>query len=94
VPDTEKAQRLQRLLAVQESILSARNAALLGRRFEVLADGPSRLDTSMSRGRTRCNRIVHFPADTPTRGGFLDVTITRAHAHSLTGEPARNAPVA
>ena len=94
VPEDEKADRLQRLLALQESILSARNAALLGRTFQVLACGPSRLDPSMERGRTRCNRIVHFPAASPTSGGFLDVRITRAHAHSLTGEPAGGAPAA
>jgi tRNA-2-methylthio-N6-dimethylallyladenosine synthase len=94
VPEDEKALRLQRLLAVQESIQSARNVTLLGRTFQVLADGPSRLDASMSRGRTRCNRIVHFPAESQTSGGFLDVRITRAHAHSLTGEPAGSAPAA
>jgi tRNA-2-methylthio-N6-dimethylallyladenosine synthase len=94
VAEGEKAERLQRLLALQESILSVRNAALLGRTFEVLADGPSRLDAAMTRGRTRCNRIVHFPAESPTRAGFLDVTITRAHAHSLTGKPTRSAPAA
>jgi len=93
IPEDEKADRLQRLLALQGSIQSARNTGLLGRTFEVLADGPSPLDASMSRGRTRCNRIVHFPAKSSTSGGFLEVRITRAHAHSLTGEPAGNARV-
>jgi tRNA-2-methylthio-N6-dimethylallyladenosine synthase len=94
VPEDVKADRLQRLLALQESILASRNTSLVGRTFEVLADGPSRLDAAMSRGRTRCNRIVHFPAESPTRAGFLDLKITRAHAHSLTGTPPRTAPTA
>jgi tRNA-2-methylthio-N6-dimethylallyladenosine synthase len=88
VPEAVKADRLRRLLARQDDILSRRHAGLVGRTFEVLIDGTSRLHPGVARGRTRCNRIVHVPADAPTRNGFLDVRITRAHAHSLTGEPA------
>jgi tRNA-2-methylthio-N6-dimethylallyladenosine synthase len=94
VGEEVKAERLRRLLALQESLQSERNAGLVGRTFQVLADGASRLDASMARGRTRCNRIVHFPSDATTRGGFLDVRITRGHAHSLTGEPVNRAPAA
>ena len=94
VPETVKSERLQRLLALQDEIVSDCNASLVGRIFEILIDGPSRMDAAIARGRTRCNRIVHVPAETPTRGGFLDVRIARAHAHSLTGEPLRQAPAA
>jgi hypothetical protein len=37
---------------------------------------------------------VHVPADARTRNGFLDVRISRAHAHSLTGEPLEATPAA
>jgi tRNA-2-methylthio-N6-dimethylallyladenosine synthase len=94
IPDEVKTDRLHRLLAAHDSIQRRLNDALVGRTFEVLADGESRLDAGMARGRTRCNRIVHFPATVPTRGGFLDLRIVRAHAHSLTGEPAGSAPAA
>ncbi len=94
VPEETKNDRLRRLLAAHDRIQKRLNEALVGSTFEVLADGPSRLDAGMARGRTRCNRIVHFPATVPTRGGFLDLRIVRAHAHSLTGEPAGGAPPA
>ena len=94
VPEPTKNDRLRRLLATHDRIQSRLNETLVGRTFEVLADGASRLDAGMARGRTRCNRIVHFPATVPTRGGFLDLRIVRAHAHSLTGEPAGSAPAA
>ncbi|HKQ98835.1 MAG TPA: tRNA (N6-isopentenyl adenosine(37)-C2)-methylthiotransferase MiaB [Candidatus Polarisedimenticolia bacterium] len=94
VPEPVKTDRLHRLLEIHDRIQKRHNDTLVGRTFEVLADGPSRLDADMARGRTRCNRIVHFPATVPTRGGFLDLRIVRAHAHSLTGEPAGDAPAA
>jgi len=81
-----KRQRLQELLAVQESIQTRRNGALVGTVFEVLVDGRGRVDNGLLKGRTRCNRIVHF-AGCARRGEFVDVRITRANAHSLIGEP-------
>jgi tRNA-2-methylthio-N6-dimethylallyladenosine synthase len=86
----EKEARLQRLLEVQGEIQAARNRTMVGRTFEVLADGPSRMDPGVPKGRTRCNRIVHLPAESAGRG-FLMVRIIRAHAHSLTGEPVATA---
>jgi tRNA-2-methylthio-N6-dimethylallyladenosine synthase len=93
IPETEKADRLRRLLALQEEIQGAHNAALVGRTFEVLMDGESRMDPGVPKGRTRCNRIVHVPALRRAEG-ILDVRITRAHAHSLSGVPAAAAPAA
>jgi tRNA-2-methylthio-N6-dimethylallyladenosine synthase len=85
----ERQERLRELLAAQDEILARRQAALVGRVFEVLVDGRSRLDAGAWRGRTTCNRIVHFAADHGRPGAFVPVRITRAHAHSLSGEPAR-----
>ena len=86
LPDEVMQARLQELLALQEAIQKRRNEALVGRAFEVLVDGSGRLDNGLAKGRTSCNRIVHFPA-TVGRGSFLEVRITRANAHSLIGEP-------
>ena len=86
--------RLRSLLALQEEIQTRRNAALIGRVFEVLVEGPSRLDTRMLKGRTTCNRIVHLPENAATAGDFVHARITRAHAHSLTGEVVHAADVA
>jgi tRNA-2-methylthio-N6-dimethylallyladenosine synthase len=93
VPEVEKAARLRRLLTLQEQIQGARNSDLVGRTFEVLMDGESRMDPEVAKGRTRCNRIVHVPA-LGRAEGILDVRITRAHAHSLSGVPASTAPAA
>ena len=92
LPENVKQARLRELLALQESIQIRRNGGLIGRTFEVLVDGTGRLDNGLLKGRTRCNRIVHFPGPA-RRGEFVEVEITRAHAHSLVGEtrPTRGA---
>ncbi|MFQ5876134.1 MAG: tRNA (N6-isopentenyl adenosine(37)-C2)-methylthiotransferase MiaB [Acidobacteriota bacterium] len=89
-----KADRLRRLLALQEEMSLARNASLVGRTFEVLIDGRSRMDPATLKGRTTCNRIVNVAGSDPSRRGFLTVRITRGHAHSLTGVPLEGARAA
>jgi tRNA-2-methylthio-N6-dimethylallyladenosine synthase len=93
VPQDIQAGRLQRLLALQETLQRRTNEGLVGRTLEVLVDGASRLDGGVPKGRTRCNRIVHLPADLPPGSRFLEARIVRAHPHSLTGE-LRTAPPA
>ena len=88
VPAEIQAGRLQRLLSLQETLQRSANQGLVGRTFEVLVDGASRLDGDVPKGRTRCNRIVHLPADLPPGSRFLEARIVRAYPHSLTGEPA------
>jgi tRNA-2-methylthio-N6-dimethylallyladenosine synthase len=92
--ENEKQARLRALLALQEEIQARRNGALVGRVFEVLVDGPSRMDERMLKGRTTCNRIVHLPADAAPAGAFVAARIVRSHPHSLTGEPVGAADVA
>ena len=87
VPEDDKSARLQELLGVQDAIVSRRNAEAVGRTYEVLIDGRSTLDETMLKGRTTCNRIVNIRRDLPAGTRFIDVRITRAHAHSLSGEP-------
>jgi tRNA-2-methylthio-N6-dimethylallyladenosine synthase len=85
LPEEAKLERLRELLSLQETIQTRRNQSLVGGVFEVLVDGVGRLDNGLLKGRTRCNRIVHF--DGPAqRGEFLDVRITHAHSHSLVGK--------
>ncbi|HEU4403404.1 MAG TPA: tRNA (N6-isopentenyl adenosine(37)-C2)-methylthiotransferase MiaB [Candidatus Polarisedimenticolia bacterium] len=90
----ESRTRLVTLLQMQEEIQERLNRSLIGRTFEVLLDGPSRRDDGVVKGRTSCNRIVHVPQAAPDANGFLRVRITRAHAHSLTGQPLAHADVA
>src|SRR5262249_51881050 len=91
IPREIQEERLQRLLGLQEVLSRQANDRLVGRTLEVLVDGASRLDGDVPKGRTRCNRIVHLPANLPPGSRFLEARIVRAHPHSLTGEP-RPAP--
>ena len=86
VPDEVAAERLSRLLALQEGVQVATHGGLVGRQFEVLieeSDGKSR-----SRGRTPCNRIVHVEGESPEAGVYTRVTITRGLPNSLIGRLA------
>lgn len=87
LPEEVMQARLQEVLSLQDGIQKRRNESLVGRTFDVLVDGAGRLDNGLAKGRTRCNRIVHFPA-IATRGSLLPVRIIRANSHSLIGEPA------
>jgi tRNA-2-methylthio-N6-dimethylallyladenosine synthase len=81
----EASDRLSRLLALQEELQAEMNQGLVGRRFEVLVEDadPSRL----SRGRTACNRVIHFDASR-TRvqaGAYVFIEVTRGLPNSLLG---------
>jgi tRNA-2-methylthio-N6-dimethylallyladenosine synthase len=84
VPAETAAERLARLLALQEEIQAGLNRELVGRVFEVLIEGLDR--KSQSRGRTPCNRIVHVESGpSPSPGEYARVEITRGLPNSLMG---------
>lgn len=88
VPDEVAAERLARLLALQEELQAETNRRLVGRQFEVLIEGTDR--KGQSRGRTLCNRIVHIekqPRDLAP-GSFVAVRIVRGLPNSLVAELA------
>jgi len=83
------AERFERLRVVVERSALAKHRARIGRVEEVLVEGPSKKDGSLLTGRTRQNKLVHFPAggNGPLRPGtFADVRITGAAPHHLQGE--------
>ncbi len=94
LPEPVKKERLGVVLKTQEGIQARRNAALVGRVFEVLIDGRTRGDAQALKGRTRCNRIVHLPPGVAPEERLVRVRITLAHAHSLSGEPVAGAHAA
>ncbi len=85
IPESVKAERFGRLLAVQNRISLEKNLAYLGRTERVLVEGISKNDPAMLTGRNEKNRLVHFAGDHSLIGSFADVEITEADTYSLTG---------
>lgn len=84
VPLAEKRERLHRVEALQEEIARGLHAELLGQEVEVLVE---RQKEGRWQGRTRTNKLVHFPGTTADLAGELVTTrITATSPWSLQGE--------
>jgi tRNA-2-methylthio-N6-dimethylallyladenosine synthase len=92
IPKEVVQERFERLVAVQERISLERNGETLGRTEEVLVEGLSKKDSSRATGRTRSNKLVHFPSDGAEEGSLRTVRITGSHPHYLDGEPIGGSP--
>ena len=82
-------ERMRRLTEVVERHALAKHQARIGRTESLLLEGPSKNDDTMWSGRTRQNKLVHFPAGratTPVVGGTADVVVTYAAPHWLRGD--------
>ena len=77
--------RFQRLVQIQNRISEEKNAEMVGRRVEVLVEGPSRKDHRVVKSRTRGGKIVHLRGEIPA-GTFLQAEITVARRHHMMGE--------
>ncbi len=87
VPADVVAERFARLLTVIERSARARHEARVGRIEEVVVEGPSKRDERLLTGRTRQNKLVHFPSESPLRVGTIAIVdVVGAGAHSLRGE--------
>jgi tRNA-2-methylthio-N6-dimethylallyladenosine synthase len=96
VPADVVAERFERLRVVVERSALAKHRARVGRVEEVLIEGPSKKDPNVLTGRTRQNKLVHFPAPDsapasaappPLAGGaYATVLVTDAAPHHLRGE--------
>ena len=84
IPKDVVQERFDRLVALQERISLEKMDAMHGRVFEVLVEGTGR--KGGVQGRTRTNKVVHLPGETPP-GTFLHARIVSAHPHHLVGEP-------
>ena len=77
-------ERFARLRLVVERAALRRHEARVGRIEEVLIEGPSKRDPSVTSGRTRQNKLVHFTPPRPLRtGSYATVEITRGAPHFL-----------
>ena len=61
VPLDVKKERLNRLMEVQNENSLAKNKLLIGKKVEVLAEGPSQSNNEIWTGRTRTNKLVLWP---------------------------------
>jgi tRNA-2-methylthio-N6-dimethylallyladenosine synthase len=87
VPAEVCAERFERLRVVVERSALARHRARVGATEEATVEGPSRKDPTVTTGRTEHNKLVHFRSGQVLRPGtYVDVRVTRAAPHHLTGE--------
>jgi tRNA-2-methylthio-N6-dimethylallyladenosine synthase len=84
VPEEAKRERIERLVELVQRIAHERNESRVGRTEEVLAEGPSRTDPALLRGRTRRNVTVNF-VGTSAPGSLVDVHIEAATSTTLKG---------
>jgi tRNA-2-methylthio-N6-dimethylallyladenosine synthase len=81
-------ERFERLKQVLDRSSVRKHEARVGRREEVLVEGPSKRDERMLSGRTRQGKLIHFPViDEPLRAGSLVlVDVVHGAPHHLMGE--------
>ncbi len=92
VPPAEKRERLIRLTELQNRISLEINERLPGKRVELLVEGRSKNNPAMQSGRTRTNKIVHFPGEDDLTGSLVEVEITGAYTWYLAGERKSYSP--
>jgi tRNA-2-methylthio-N6-dimethylallyladenosine synthase len=86
VQDDVIKERFARLIEVQDRISHRRNREMVGRRVEVLSEGPSKRDLDVATTRTRTAKLVHVAGSHPS-GSFFDVDVIASKPHHLLGRP-------
>src|SRR5919199_1727754 len=91
VPAEVVGERFQRLLALQERIALEHNRSLVGTEVELLVErASSKTDATRMSGRTRSNKLCHFPVPEATAiepGDLVTVRVERAAPHHLMAGP-------
>lgn len=87
IPTAEKNERLRQLMDLQNSVSLKKNELWIGQTAEVLVDGPSKSNSDIMSGRTRCNRLVLWsPTDKDLPGQLRRLKISSAQTFLLRGE--------
>ena len=89
VPADVAADRMERLRNVVERSALVKHDGRVGRTEEVVVEGPSKRDPSITTGRTGQNKLVHFASPegrTVAEGSYATVRVTGAARHHLTGD--------
>lgn len=87
VPEEVKVARNHDLLEIVNAISQRITATYVGRRVEVLCEGPSKTNKARLTGRTRTNKIVVFEGPRRLIGQIFDVRIDHASPFTLYGDP-------
>lgn len=85
LPEHEKYERLRFLNSVISEVSYRRNKRYLGKKVELLVEGPSQRNPARLTGRTRTNKIVNFEGSSELTGRLVDVTIESASPWALRG---------
>ncbi len=85
VPTDVISERFNRLAETQNRSSLIRNQEMVGRRYEVLTEGPSKKDKAVAATRTRGGKQVHVPGEFAP-GQLFQVEVRSAHPHHLIGE--------
>jgi tRNA-2-methylthio-N6-dimethylallyladenosine synthase len=88
VEERTKEERNQDLLNVVNGSARRSGERLVGKRVEILCEGPSKTNARRLMGRTGSNKIVVFEGGENLAGEIFDVHITQANGFSLYGTPA------
>jgi tRNA-2-methylthio-N6-dimethylallyladenosine synthase len=88
LPDAVKEARNQELLGLVNRIAREKSAALVGRRVEILCEGPSKNNPDRLSGRTRTNKVVVFEGAPRHVGQIFELRITETTGFTLYGDPA------
>lgn len=86
IPEEVKQDRLQRLMELQEGIVSKQRQQLLGSEVDVLVEKHNFKDHSLLKGRTRCWKNVLFPGNESLIGTLQKVKIHSYSHQTLLGE--------
>jgi tRNA-2-methylthio-N6-dimethylallyladenosine synthase len=88
LPQALKEERNQRLLEEVNASGARQHQKFLGRRVQILVEGPSKKNPSRLTGRTRCNKIVVFEGSARHQRQLMEVKITRAGTFTLYADAA------
>lgn len=86
VPEDEKVERLNRMIALQNELSLESNRRDVGKEFEVLVEGVSKRSSDELFGRTSQNKVVVFTRSNYKPGDFIRVRVTDASSATLHGE--------
>ncbi len=85
LPEEEKVRRLEELIGLQRRIGAEILDEQLGRRAEVLIEGPSKRNADEPFGRTRNRFMVVMPPETGEPGDLVEVELAERRGATLWG---------